>query len=197
MTTLEDARDWYEATLASLRLVERLAEDHWDRLPWDGPLGRDYVLRQLTAADALTPARVGQQPLDDLAVLVLFSVFESVVREAVGEQVAAEAGGLRHPALAHAAEQALTAIDEGSFFRVLEPYKGRDPGLIEEVNQVRRYRNWVAHGRRGDPPGNPPIPIDPATAYRRLARCLRLIFDPVTGGGPMTPTPATPVGDVS
>lgn len=178
MTTLEDARDWYEATVASLRLVERLAEDHWDRLPWDGPLGRDYVLRHLTAADALLPARVGRRPLDDLAVLVLFSVFECVVRQAVGDEVASEAAGLRHPSLVHAAREAVDGIEEGSFFRVLEPFKVMDAGLIEEVNPVRRYRNWVAHGRRGDPPGNPPIEIDPQTAYNRLSRCLALILRP-------------------
>lgn len=180
MTTLEDAWTWYEATQASLRLVERLGDKHWDHLPWDASLGQDYLLRNLTGADVLDRARVGRKPLDDLAVLVLFSVFESVVRGLVTEQMASEASGLQHPALTHAAGEALEAIESGSFYRVLEPYKSRDPGLIEEVNQVRRYRNWVAHGRRGDPPGSPPNRIDPRTAYDRLSRFLQLILPSVS-----------------
>jgi len=39
---------------------------------------------------------------------------------------------------------------------------------MEEVNQVRRYRNWVAHGRRD----GPPAAVDPRTAYDRLQRFL-------------------------
>jgi uncharacterized protein YutE (UPF0331/DUF86 family) len=59
-------------------------------------------------------------------------------------------------------------IEHGSFYRVLEAYKILDPNLIEEVNQVRRYRNWVAHGRRGVPPDN----VGPEAAYDRLGRFL-------------------------
>ena len=43
-----------------------------------------------------------------------------------------------------------------------------DANLIEEVNQVRRYRNWVAHGRRTPQPAA----VTPATAYDRLKRFL-------------------------
>jgi hypothetical protein len=43
-----------------------------------------------------------------------------------------------------------------------------DVNLTEEVNQVRRYRNWVAHGRRMEQPAA----VDPATAYDRLKRFL-------------------------
>ena len=60
------------------------------------------------------------------------------------------------------------SIEHGSFFNVLEPYKGIDPSLVEEVNQVRRYRNWVAHGRRTDQPAA----VNPSTAYDRLKRFL-------------------------
>lgn len=178
MTTLQDAWNWYQATRASLRHIERLAEKHWGALPWDGDLGRDQLLRDVTGPDVLREAQTGQQPLADLAVLVLFSVFESVVRGVVRSQVADEAAALRHPSLVYAAQDAVTAINEGSFFRVLEPYKGLDAGLIEEVNQVRRYRNWVAHGRRGDPPGSPALRIEPRTAFERLNRFLAIIMPP-------------------
>jgi hypothetical protein len=61
-------------------------------------------------------------------------------------------------------------IAEGSFFHVLAAYKsGVDPGLIEQVNQVRRYRNWVAHGRRA---GEIPDNVTPRAAYDRLRAFL-------------------------
>src|SRR5438105_4539131 len=104
MTTLEAAWGWYQATLATLQVTERLAEVHWEYLPWAGPLGRDPAFRDTTAEDLLGQVEAGRQPLDDLAVLVLFSVFESVVRGVVREQVEREAGGLRHPAVVHAVE---------------------------------------------------------------------------------------------
>jgi len=40
------------------------------------------------------------------------------------------------------------------------------------VNQVRRYRNWAAHGRRGDEPES----IDPPAAYFRLSTFLARFF---------------------
>jgi hypothetical protein len=36
--------------------------------------------------------------------------------------------------------------------------------LVESVNQVRRYRNWVAHGRRIAKPDA----VDTETAFRHL-----------------------------
>jgi hypothetical protein len=59
-------------------------------------------------------------------------------------------------------------IEQGSFFNVLEPYKDLDANLVEQVNQVRRYRNWVAHGRRTEQPAA----VDPKTAYDRLKQFL-------------------------
>jgi hypothetical protein len=60
------------------------------------------------------------------------------------------------------------SIEHGSFFKVMEPYKDVDADLVEEVNQVRRYRNWVAHGRRTK---QTPV-VRPEVAYDRLKRFL-------------------------
>jgi hypothetical protein len=46
---------------------------------------------------------------------------------------------------------------------------------VEEVNQVRQYRNRVAHGRRG----NPPFSLDPETASERLKRFLDRFTKPI------------------
>ena len=55
--------------------------------------------------------------------------------------------------------------------RVLEPLKKQDrvsADLITQVDQVRDYRNWVAHGRRDAPTNNVP----PEIAYERLTEFL-------------------------
>jgi len=39
------------------------------------------------------------------------------------------------------------------------------------MNQVRRYRNWVAHGRRTAKPDA----VDPETAFRRLKEFLDVL----------------------
>ncbi len=52
-------------------------------------------------------------------------------------------------------EDAVGQIEHGSFHWVLEVFKPYGAGLVEEVNQVRKYRNWVAHGRR--PKGRMPF----------------------------------------
>lgn len=129
MTTLEEAWTWFRAARDSLKRLPRLAEC-WDELPWDVagfPLERDGQLNKLTARQLGDDAATASRPLNDLAVLVLFSVFEGIVRAAVVDQIKPELVGLRHPSLRLAATQAIDLIEEGSFARVLEPYKGGRP----------------------------------------------------------------------
>ena len=77
--------------------------------------------------------------------------------------------------LTKAIETAKERVGEGSFYAVLESYKGIQNNLIEEVNQLRKYRNWVSHGKRGvQPPA-----VLPEAAYKRLTRFLAF-FIPVT-----------------
>jgi hypothetical protein len=114
-------------------------------------------------------------------VLLLFSVFEALVRDQVLADVVNELPQPQQPALRHAVTALKEGIEHGSFFRVLEAYKGMDVNLIEEVNQVRRYRNWVAHGRRGGIDNA----VDPKTAYDRLQRFLaRLAALPANPAAP-------------
>ncbi len=146
----------------------RLGEKHWNDLPWDGDLGRDNQLIDLPSEEILNDSKTVLDDLDDLCVLLLFSVFEATIRERVLAEVEAELPPLRHVAIKRALDEMKEGIEHGSFFKVLEPYKGSDAHLIEEVNQVRRYRNWVAHGRRTEQPAA----VNPTTAYDRLKRFL-------------------------
>lgn len=171
MTTLEDAWRWYNSTRRHLRLSHRLANRYWDVLPWSGQLELDDDFRHLDREQVKEEAEMSLSHLDDLAVVVLFSVFESVVRERIGNEVAAESALLRHRALKLAAAEAQDKIAEGSFFHVLQPFKDVHADLVEEVNQVRQYRNWVAHGKRGAPQAR----VTPKAAYDRLGRFLEVM----------------------
>jgi hypothetical protein len=177
MITLDDAWKWYEITRAHMLAFARLGSKHWDALPWDGQLGRDEKLKNLESNTIVEGAKFCLEPLDDLAVLVLFSVFESEVRDRVLSEVQAEKVRLGHPFLTRIVEDAVQDIEHGSFARLLDIFKGRGEefvGLIEEVNQVRRYRNWVAHGRRTDQPDA----VDPRAAFERLKRFLQKLVGP-------------------
>jgi hypothetical protein len=163
-----DAWRWYESARAVALAMRRLGRRHWASLPWAGPLGRDDRLRNLEASEVLTQAETVLTDLNDLCVLLLFSVFESTVRDRVLTDVAADLPELHHPALLTAVAGMRDAIEHGSFAQVLEPFKRVDADLVEQVSQVRRYRNWVAHGRRGVPTAM----VDPPTGYERLQRFL-------------------------
>jgi hypothetical protein len=171
MITLEEAWLWYESTQKQLRLMQRLGERYWDRLPWDGPRGKDDRFRDLDGEMVAGAAQLGLSQLDDLAVVVLFSVFESLVRKHVLDEMRNEVTTITHRSLLFAVMEAMHKVEEGSFFHVLEPFKDRHADLVEEVHQVRRYRNWVAHGKKDLPSEN----VRPDTAYLRLQRFLAVL----------------------
>lgn len=172
MKTLQEAWDWYEAAQNSLKLMQRIGRRHWDSIAWDDPLMRDDKFRTLDKMEIEHQTATGLAPIDDLAVVVLFSVFESLVRDFVVRRIRPEASTLSDPILKHAADDAIQGVQEGSFFRrVLEPLKEQShvaADLVTEVNQVRDYRNWVAHGKRERPTNN----IAPKAAYERLKNFL-------------------------
>jgi len=168
ISSLDDAWKWYTSAKELTLTMFAMGKKHWNTLPWDGDLGHDDRLRHIEAPEILSWVEIILGDLDDLCVLLLFSVFEAIVRERALADVAAELPTLRHPALQHAVRSLNEALEHGSFYKVTEAYKALDPDLIEQVNQVRRYRNWVAHGRRGEPE----IAVAPNTAYARLQRFL-------------------------
>src|SRR6476660_7023668 len=102
MTSLEDAWSWYEKTRQQLRLLQRLAIRYWGDLPWDGSLGRDDHFRNLEASELKRDTVFTLEELDDLAVLVLFSAFEAMVRIRVLADVKSEKTDFRHTVLVEA-----------------------------------------------------------------------------------------------
>lgn len=153
----------------------------WGEFPWDqgnewvDRVAKDNVLRVVEAVDLSRDADTVTNEHDDLAVLVLFSVFEAVVRDHLKSQLAPEIGRLKHPSLRKAGREVAEAVEHGSFGRLLEAFKIADDhkSLIEQVNQIRRWRNWVAHGRRLEM--RPKEEVRPRDAYDRLSEFLALL----------------------
>jgi len=177
MKTLDDAWQWYLDASEALHRMHRLGAKHWLGFPWRDDtfsLVKDDQFRMLEPTDVTQPAQNALEPLEDLAIVVMFSVFEAVVRESIVQQFRPEMALLRHQALKEAAVVAAERISVGSFFDVLAPFRGQDPDLTEEVDQVREYRNWVAHGRRTKRKND----VTPTVAYDRLSRFLAKFVPP-------------------
>jgi hypothetical protein len=170
MTTLDEAWHWYQSTRRQLLLWGRIARRHWQELPWDS-LGKDDKFKGLEATEVNTSVEHGVKHFDDLAVVVLFSLFESEVRQQILDEIAPEAARLQHRVLVSVAKDAEDLLREGSFFHVMKPFKDKYADLVAQVDQVRQYRNWVAHGRRGDPKAN----VTPQMAFDRLQAFLQCI----------------------
>jgi hypothetical protein len=173
MMTLEDAWGWYQATRSALELFARLGRRYWDNLPEENSFWNDDAFRQLTGDAIVQRVGFGLEHIDDFAVMILFSVFEAIVRERVLEHVEAQRAGIEDGLLAGMVDAGVKELRKKAFLRVLEVFKAMDSGLVEEVNQVRRYRNWVAHGR----PARRPPAVDPSMARERLSRFLKTMPD--------------------
>jgi hypothetical protein len=173
MKTLADARDWYIATKRSLDRLRGLGEKHWnDSSLADASIWQDDRFRMLEAAVIVGDTETSLEPMDDLAVVVFFSVFESQVRDYLIELMRPHVDAIVEPILKESADDAVRGVEEGSFYRrVLEPLKKQcrvSADLVTQIDQIRDYRNWVAHGRREAPTNR----VVPREAYERLSHFL-------------------------
>ena len=179
MMTLEDAWKWYETARRQLKLFGRLGEKYWSGLPWDSALGKDDKFRTLEANAIVEGVGFCLEHLNDLAIPVLFSAFESAVRDRVLSVIEAEIKDEQkrqnRPLVIQILDEARHESKRGRIHRVLGYFKKQDVGLVEKVNQVRRYRNWVSHGRRTIRPAA----VDPNEAYQRLKAFLDRFTPPV------------------
>src|SRR4051812_19121066 len=100
MKTLADAWEWYISTRESLLQIRRIGAKYWSEIPWEkAAMGRDDDFRMLEASDIAAATALSLAPIDDLAVVVLFSVFESLVREHLVGLIRPEADLLTNPLL--------------------------------------------------------------------------------------------------
>lgn len=168
MMTLEDAKRWYDTSKRQLKLFGRIGEKYWTELPWEGRLGRDEKLKELESGVMAQEHQFCLAHLDDFAILILFAASESAVREQVLSAIENEQKELSRLLVVQLLEEARQESKRGRIGRLLGLFKNQDAGLVEEVNQVRRYRNWAAHGRRT----RRPDAVSPALAYDRMRRFL-------------------------
>jgi hypothetical protein len=175
MKTLHDAWRWYESARVNLTRIRRLGARYWNEEALAAPVWQDDWFRQLEAADLVRETTQALRPLEDLGILVLFSVFESAVRDHLAKAIRPESDELVHPILKQAALNVLEGIQQGSLANnVLTPLKAQatvTADLSEKVNQVRHYRNWVAHGKRAPRPPNI-VAITALEAFNRLMEFL-------------------------
>ncbi|MFO0958312.1 MAG: hypothetical protein U0800_12935 [Isosphaeraceae bacterium] len=171
MNDLEAAWNWYLATRNNLEMLVRIALKYWNRLPPESPIFRDDMFKNVEAEELQAKGELSLKALEDLAIVVLFFAFEATVRERLLDQIDQEKKPIRHHVLIAAAQSAREQVEQGSFFRVIQPYKPKASDLVEEVNQVRKYRNWVSHGKRGERPDN----VEPPMAFDRLRRFLQFL----------------------
>src|SRR5262245_12217685 len=120
--SLDDAWKWYSAVRMLAYDMRKLA-GKWGTPELHEVLSRDNRLRERTAADLKNGANAILDDLNDLAVLVLFSVFEVTVRDRAKADADRETASIRHLAVLRAVKDLKEAIENGSFDRVTESYK--------------------------------------------------------------------------
>lgn len=100
MKTLAEAKEWYEATRRNLTRMRRLGQRHWTHPSLEAAsIWEDDTFRMLEASDIVEETTASLRPIDDLAIVVLFSVFESQVRDYLVAQIRPEADALADPIL--------------------------------------------------------------------------------------------------
>ncbi|OWK36287.1 hypothetical protein [Fimbriiglobus ruber] len=179
MKTLKDAWRSYESARTNLERTQRLGYRHWnDETLIPASIWDDEKFKQLESSDIVRETALALQPLDDLGVLVLFSVFEAAVRDHLEGVVKPLTIGFGHPILQDAAEDVLDGIRQGSFAnKVLSPLQKQkhiSPELSDKIKQVRDYRNWVAHGKR-EPRPPEIINLTAKKAFDRLKDFLGIL----------------------
>jgi hypothetical protein len=146
--TLDDAYHWYEAVTRLTHNMRRMALKYWDSEELSEVLARDNAFRERTSAAILDDADQVLEDLEDLAVLVLFTVFEAEVREIAQVDVERLRREMSHPAMIIASRDLEDAIKRGSFSKITAAYQPMDVDLTAQIDQIRGFRNWVGHGRR-------------------------------------------------
>jgi hypothetical protein len=123
MMTFDEAWDWYLKTREQLELLGRVGRRHWNNLPWHGELGRDEKLKSIEAEDIVADTGVSLDHLDDFAVLILFSAFESILRDRARTDVQNERDRLVNPLVTRILDEAARDLNHSSIFRVLDVYR--------------------------------------------------------------------------
>ncbi len=160
----------YQTSREALKVVRRcvlLGEPHRDR-PF-----RNTSFHKQHARGLAKRLREAEAQMNDLVVLSLYAAFEARLRD----HVARRAGLLRGVArpdqeFGETLAQEFSEYFGGSRFGKLIELSSHavGQGLIEGAGNIRKFRHWLAHGRRGPTPPS----VTPLAAYTSLTKFLQL-----------------------
>ena len=163
MTPLDAVWEWYEYARDSIGLAAHQVECD----PYGIP--RSLIFAAAVDEPPLEGLSRAQAELDDLTVLALFAVFEQAVLERLLRASASVKGRATTGLEAALSARAFRGLDRWPLEGVLDVCKAAvDAAVVGLVKQVKGYRDWVAHGKRGAPDAR----IDPRAAYDRLSDFL-------------------------
>jgi hypothetical protein len=168
---LEPLWDAYQGSAQALKVVRRCAEmqDFDSSRPFGKTiyysLSTDECLRRVTSAKA---------ELDDLTVVSLAAAFERAIRDHVkdGAVMALHVPPFLTPAAV--ADHWMSGAEDWKMEDLLRLFRGRlTDGHLSAAAMVRKYRNWVAHGRNRNRP--PEHQVEPVMAYTNLTEILSVL----------------------
>ena len=164
MNPLDSIKDW----LAIQKSSQKIAIASLKRASSDVPV--DTVLEGSSSLEAITKIRDTTQNLDDATVVLYWSVFEQMVLDFVLHTIKATKQRIS-PFDKKFLEHVFKKARYINFEELLNLFKGKNvpSKKIGNVKQVYQYRNWIAHGKRGEQPPN----ITPDEAYLRLTEFLK------------------------
>ncbi|MBM4037007.1 MAG: hypothetical protein FJ290_00715 [Planctomycetes bacterium] len=169
---LEPIWDAYQTTLNALKVVDRCATaPHIDE---ERPF-RNTRFHKETEERCKGLLKSAQVELDALTVLGLYAAFEARVREHLtqqGELLRTAGTPDREFGLALAEHFERYCDEEQRMDRFVELFAHAvGDTLVAQVGQIRKYRHWVAHGRRGKTPPatRPAFTYDTLTAFLKSA----------------------------
>jgi hypothetical protein len=160
---LDEVRTWYDVTRAALATLYRDVRREPESLPFQLTSLALFAVRDA----ALRHNVRAQRELADLAILSYFATFEQLLLDHFESSTSALVKGETEPLKRRILEgqSQLRKSRETPITIVLDYYKAVvDSDLVGQVKQVYKYRNWVAHGKRGPAPIN----VTPSDAYSRL-----------------------------
>lgn len=178
MSSLDEVWDWYQRTKLVFQFASKLSTD-WHRLPEDLAAFRDDRFKQIDGLLLEQWSTQGSEGLDELAVVRMFASFEAMIRLRLVRDVESESVRLSHPLLRSAAKDLVDQVSRGSLAKVLTSLGAIDRRLADRVGHIRRYRNWITHGKR-PAAGERFRSLEPRYAYDTLRKFLET-FDSQSG----------------
>lgn len=173
MTSIEEL-DALWADYQSARDAMRVARHALDRPDADllhhtsyAGQGRDMAVPALQRA---------QESTERAHLVILWAHFEQALQAFVRDRVGAALDQSNDPVFPPLSEPVLARLDRWQSDRLVAAFQPWvDAQLLEQVNQIRRYRNWLAHKDRQPPPA-----ISADMAYRILRAFLAQLPEEVS-----------------